>query len=346
MLLKLSLTFSFSLQSIASGLGAFATTFLKAHTWLGEYEGEIFVLEDYQYVTDYAWQSYRNDSMVYYIDGADMRTSNWLRWLNCPRSLAEENVRGLYCYGKVLYVTIKDVYPGQELFVYYGHDYAYRLGIDIDEMGGDLEEWMEYEKEYEEHQKKLGLQENNNYMEADDDSQWVSWGDSQFEWKSIESIQDEGEPSVRREPAKNCKCICTLNENEKETEVENNVDYSNTAKEEHLRKECNTEDKAESDDINTHETQQSPKICDNTSKNINTPDATKHTCDKDKSTDRTKEATSDSDVSHGTQCEINGDKESNTCECDCVIKSKTIDDNTNKDSVTLDEHEYISECCR
>ena len=67
------------------------------------------------------------------VDGAAIETSNWLRWLNCPRNRREENVKGVYCYGKMMYVVTKPIYPSQELLVYYGDGYAQNLGIDIRE---------------------------------------------------------------------------------------------------------------------------------------------------------------------------------------------------------------------
>ena len=36
------------------------------------------------------------------------------------------------CYDVPHYVTNKDIYPGQELLVYYGDDYATSLDIDVD----------------------------------------------------------------------------------------------------------------------------------------------------------------------------------------------------------------------
>ena len=35
------------------------------------------------------------------------------------------------CYGKIWYLLYKDVWPGKELLIYYGEEYARRLNIDI-----------------------------------------------------------------------------------------------------------------------------------------------------------------------------------------------------------------------
>ena len=60
-----------------------------------------------------------------------MKTSNWLRFVNCPRKEVERNVNQFNCKGKVHYMVTKDVYPGQELLIYYGDEYARYLGIDV-----------------------------------------------------------------------------------------------------------------------------------------------------------------------------------------------------------------------
>ena len=71
-----------------------------------------------------------DEEVSYYIDGISLETSNWLRYINCPRNPAEENVSVHYCYGKVYYRTKNAIIPGQELMIYYGNEYAQTLGID------------------------------------------------------------------------------------------------------------------------------------------------------------------------------------------------------------------------
>ena len=65
-----------------------------------------------------------------YVDAYNVTTSNWLRYINCSRRKSEENVVMRQCYDKPFYVSSTDIYPGQELLVYYGHGYARTLGID------------------------------------------------------------------------------------------------------------------------------------------------------------------------------------------------------------------------
>lgn len=81
----------------------------------------------------------RRYRMTHCIDGFNVDTSNWARWVNCPRNPKEENVDMLTCKGRAFYITVRDIYPGQELLVYYGHNYAETLGIDVKQffLGGD-----------------------------------------------------------------------------------------------------------------------------------------------------------------------------------------------------------------
>ena len=114
-----------------AGYGVFAKTFILPNTWLAEYDGEILRAEDEDIITDYAWQTYHDQILTHYIDGGRIETSNWPRWINCPNNSRQENVKGVSCMGKVIYITFKPICPGQELFVYYGDGYASLLGIDV-----------------------------------------------------------------------------------------------------------------------------------------------------------------------------------------------------------------------
>ena len=73
----------------------------------------------------------RDGEFLYYVDAYDETTSNWVRWINCSRHSKEENVMYLACKSKAYYVTFKDLYPGQELLIYYGNTYAKNIDIDV-----------------------------------------------------------------------------------------------------------------------------------------------------------------------------------------------------------------------
>ena len=75
------------------------------------------------------------DRRPYLIDASDPSHSNWLRFVNCARSEDEQNVSAFQFEGQIFYRTIKSVYPGTELLVWYGDQYASKLGISVDAEG-------------------------------------------------------------------------------------------------------------------------------------------------------------------------------------------------------------------
>ena len=74
---------------------------------------------------------HRDSQITSYIDGFNFETSSYHRYINTPNNFKDENVIALECYGKMFYVTNKDIIPGDELLVYYGESYARDLNIDL-----------------------------------------------------------------------------------------------------------------------------------------------------------------------------------------------------------------------
>ena len=77
------------------------------------------------------FQGKRGGFLTHFIDGYNINVSSWLRFINCARTPAEENVLVAECKGRFYYITCKDITPGQELLVYYGDSYAKELNIDV-----------------------------------------------------------------------------------------------------------------------------------------------------------------------------------------------------------------------
>ena len=55
--------------------------------------------------------------------------SNWLRYINCARNEEEQNLVAFQYHGEIYYRSFKKIHPGNELFVWYGDQYAKDLGI-------------------------------------------------------------------------------------------------------------------------------------------------------------------------------------------------------------------------
>lgn len=55
-----------------------------------------------------------------------------MRFVNCARNEAEQNLVSFQYHGDIYYRTIKHVTPGSELLVWYGEEYAKELGLSVD----------------------------------------------------------------------------------------------------------------------------------------------------------------------------------------------------------------------
>ena len=70
--------------------------------------------------------------VVYYIDGKNEEFANWMRYVNCSRNEEEQNMVAYQFHGKIFYRVYKDVEAGTEFLVWYGEEYAGKLGIALE----------------------------------------------------------------------------------------------------------------------------------------------------------------------------------------------------------------------
>ncbi|XP_029920239.1 PR domain zinc finger protein 1 isoform X2 [Myripristis murdjan] len=70
---------------------------------------------------------YSGRQLHHFIDGYDVHKSNWMRYVNPARSLAEQNLVACQNGQDVYFYTIRPVEPKQELLVWYSHEFAQRL---------------------------------------------------------------------------------------------------------------------------------------------------------------------------------------------------------------------------
>ncbi len=78
----------------------------------------------------FSLQAYQDQNKTTYITGDNLSDTNWLRYVNCPRHISEENAQVAFCNRRVYYRTSVDIAPGTEILIYYGPGYARALGID------------------------------------------------------------------------------------------------------------------------------------------------------------------------------------------------------------------------
>ena len=110
-----------------AGLGIFAKKPISHGVWLGEYEGTFSVIKR----SAYLWSVRQNHTKMFVIDAKEVQFSNWLRWVNCAMTRHQMNLLVIQCKERIYYVTIRPIFPGEELFVYYGDVYGKSLGVNI-----------------------------------------------------------------------------------------------------------------------------------------------------------------------------------------------------------------------
>ena len=74
-------------------------------------------------------QIQRSGKTSHYIDARAVTGSNWMRYVNCARNSQEQNLLAFQYCGRIYYRTLRDVYPREELLVWYGDAYGEELGL-------------------------------------------------------------------------------------------------------------------------------------------------------------------------------------------------------------------------
>ncbi|KAG7312650.1 hypothetical protein JYU34_000972 [Plutella xylostella] len=65
------------------------------------------------------------------VDAWDASRSNWMRFVNCSRHSLEQNLLAFQYQGEIYYRTMRIIPRHSELLVYYGSEFAHRLGVDV-----------------------------------------------------------------------------------------------------------------------------------------------------------------------------------------------------------------------
>ncbi|KAM6143012.1 LOW QUALITY PROTEIN: PR domain zinc finger protein 14 [Phoenicopterus ruber ruber] len=68
--------------------------------------------------------------LSHFIDGKGA-SGNWMSLVNCARFPEEQNLTAIQCQGQIFYESCKEIFPKQELLVWYGDCYVQFLGIPI-----------------------------------------------------------------------------------------------------------------------------------------------------------------------------------------------------------------------
>ena len=120
-----------------AGLGIFATHLIKRDSYLGTYEGEYTEASAEGLVKQYPSSPYRWIIFAYSdagypevpariigsVDAWNVKYANWTRYVNGTRIPQDANVVDKQYRGTVEYWSRRTIYPGEELFIYYGEEY-------------------------------------------------------------------------------------------------------------------------------------------------------------------------------------------------------------------------------
>ena len=129
-----------------AGLGIFANARINKGTFLGNYMGEICDDANSLSISDYLFTS-KSRTKTFSIDGTNLETSNYTRFINCA-GIGTENVvavrhrdaTGASVYvkqdgkqididGYIFLFAVRDIEPGEELLYDYGVGYRKKLGL-------------------------------------------------------------------------------------------------------------------------------------------------------------------------------------------------------------------------
>ncbi|XP_054874085.1 PR domain zinc finger protein 1 isoform X1 [Amphiprion ocellaris] len=122
-----NLTFEYGADNEVTGV--FSKEYIPQGTRFGPLQGDIYTKDNVpkQANRKYFWRIYSGGQLHNFIDGYDVRRSNWMRYVNPGRSLAEQNLVACQNGRDIFFYTIRPVESKQELLVWYSPEFAQRL---------------------------------------------------------------------------------------------------------------------------------------------------------------------------------------------------------------------------
>ncbi|XP_075961861.1 PR domain zinc finger protein 1 isoform X1 [Anarhichas minor] len=136
-------------------MGVFSKEYIPQGTRFGPLQGVIYTKDNVpkQANRKYFWRIYSSGQLQNFIDGHDVHRSNWMRYVNPARSLAEQNLVACQNGRDIYFYTIRPVEPNQEVLVWYSQEFAQRLcgqQVDIKQkyMSSDEDQEPEYAKQH------------------------------------------------------------------------------------------------------------------------------------------------------------------------------------------------------
>ncbi|XP_051949120.1 PR domain zinc finger protein 1-like isoform X1 [Xyrauchen texanus] len=122
-----NLTFQYSEDNQV--IGVFSKEYIPQGTRFGPLQGVNYTKDNVPPQTNrkYFWRIYSGGQLHHFIDGYDVQRSNWMRYVNPTRSLAEQNLVACQNGQEIFFYTVRPVEPKQELLVWYSGEFSRRL---------------------------------------------------------------------------------------------------------------------------------------------------------------------------------------------------------------------------
>ncbi|AWP21417.1 putative PR domain zinc finger protein 1-like [Scophthalmus maximus] len=146
-----NLTFEYGADNEVTGV--FSKEYIPQGTRFGPLQGDIYTKDNVpkQANRKYFWRIYGGGQLQNFLDGYDVHRSNWMRYVNPARSMAEQNLVACQNGRDIYFYTLRPVEPNQELLVWYSQEFAQRLCSQQDDikqkyMGADDDQEPEYAK--------------------------------------------------------------------------------------------------------------------------------------------------------------------------------------------------------
>jgi len=115
-------------SSSIHGRGVFTRRPLQAGLRFGPYLGRVVLDRDEAARGGCSWEICRRDGrLAFCVDAADPAEGNWMRYVNCARSEAAQNLEAYQHRWRVFYRTVRTIAAAEELLVYYGDEYRSEL---------------------------------------------------------------------------------------------------------------------------------------------------------------------------------------------------------------------------
>ncbi|KAM9279127.1 PR domain zinc finger protein 14 [Cariama cristata] len=113
-------------------LGVFCTAPIPKGVRFGPFQGKVVNTSEIKTYDDNSlmWEIFEYGRLSHFIDGKGT-SGNWMSLVNCARFPEEQNLTAIQWQGQIFYESCKEIFPRQELLVWYGDCYVQFLGIPI-----------------------------------------------------------------------------------------------------------------------------------------------------------------------------------------------------------------------